>query len=238
MKEIIAIQLLREKLSQQAAPVRQFEAQGLPERAGVNQNASVAPVVYRLWSGTIGADALTPRDILRMEALGIWEGDRLSNDAVALIEAIDRQADEADQAAAAERAELAASVQLDKLQRDAELLNAAWDMLKYRPERQASGALEPPPLLPEPDALMADYGPVGNEADITSDMLLEAFEVDPTETASVVKTLSATRLKHLSEVLNVERAALDREHQATGIANPRSASIDRLLGLLTRRGEV
>lgn len=97
--------------------------------------------------------------------------------------------------------------------------------------------LEPPPLSPHPDELMSDYGPVGEDA-ITGDMLLDAFEADAVETAAVVKTLSATRLKHLSEQLNVERARLDREHQATGIANPRSASIDRLLGLLTRRGEV
>ena len=97
---------------------------------------------------------------------------------------------------------------------------------------------EPPRLLPEPDALMADYGPVGEEADITGDMLLDAFEADAVETAAVVKTLSATRLKHLSEQLNVTRAALDREHSATGIANPRSAAIDRLLNLLIRRGEV
>lgn len=96
----------------------------------------------------------------------------------------------------------------------------------------------PPPLLPEPDALLSDYGPVGEDEDITGDMLLEAFEADAVETAAVVKTLSATRLKHLSEQLNVERARLDREHQATGVANPRSALIDRLLGLLTRRGEV
>lgn len=96
---------------------------------------------------------------------------------------------------------------------------------------------EPAPLLPEPDALMSDYGPVGTD-DITGDLLLEAFEENEAETASVVQTLSALRLKHLSEQLNVERARLDREHQATGVANPRSASIDRLLGLLTRRGEV
>ena len=92
------------------------------------------------------------------------------------------------------------------------------------------------PLLPAPDALMSDYGPVGD--DITGDMLLDAFEADEAETVAVVQTLSALRLKHLSEQLNVERARLDREHQATGVANPRSASIDRLLGLLTRRGEV
>jgi hypothetical protein len=92
------------------------------------------------------------------------------------------------------------------------------------------------PLLPAPDALMSDYGPVGD--DITGDMLLDAFEEDEAETVAVVQTLSALRLKHLSEQLNVERARLDREHQATGVANPRSASIDRLLGLLTRRGEV
>jgi hypothetical protein len=93
------------------------------------------------------------------------------------------------------------------------------------------------PLLPAPDALMSDWGPVGDD-DITGDMLLDAFEQDEAETVAVVQTLSALRLKHLSEQLNVERARLDREHQATGVANPRSASIDRLLGLLTRRGEV
>ena len=93
------------------------------------------------------------------------------------------------------------------------------------------------PLLPAPDALMSDWGPVGGD-DITGDMLLDAFEENEAETVAVVQTLSALRLKHLSEQLNVERARLDREHQATGVANPRSASIDRLLGLLTRRGEV
>lgn len=93
------------------------------------------------------------------------------------------------------------------------------------------------PLLPAPDALMSDYGPVGMD-DITGDMLLDAFEQDETETAAIIQTLTALKLKHTSEQLNVERARLDREHQATGIANPRSASIDRLLGLLTRRGEV
>ncbi len=93
------------------------------------------------------------------------------------------------------------------------------------------------PLLPAPDALMSDFGPVGMD-DITGDLLLDAFEENEAETAAIVQTLSALRLKHLSEQLNVERARLDREHQATGVANPRSASIDRLLGLLTRRGEV
>lgn len=93
------------------------------------------------------------------------------------------------------------------------------------------------PLLPAPDALMSDYGPVGMD-DITGDLLLDAFEENEAETAAIVQSLSALRLKHLSEQLNVERARLDREHQATGIANPRSVSIDRLLSLLTRRGEI
>ena len=96
---------------------------------------------------------------------------------------------------------------------------------------------EPAQLLPPPDTLMADYGNVGMD-DLTGDLLLDAFEENEAETAAIVQTLSALKLKHLSEQLNVERARLDREHQATGIANPRSASIDRLLGLLTRRGEV
>jgi hypothetical protein len=120
----------------------------------------------------------------------------------------------------------------------AEIVNEAFDLVMSA--LKAKPALEPePPLLPAPDALMSDWGEVGaGTDDITGDMLLDAFEHDETETVAVVQTLSALRLKHLSEQLNVERARLDREHQATGVANPRSASIDRLLGLLTRRGEV
>lgn len=113
--------------------------------------------------------------------------------------------------------------------RDAEIA-----ALRARIEELEAG---PAQLLPAPDALMSDWGAVGTD-DITGDLLLDAFEENEAETAAAVQTLSALRLKHLSEQLNVERARLDREHQATGVANPRSASIDRLLGLLTRRGEV
>jgi len=98
---------------------------------------------------------------------------------------------------------------------------------------------EPAQLLPPVDALLADYGEVGEtDEEITGDMLLDAFEHDEAETAAVVQTLSATRLRHLSEQLNVEKARLRREHMLTDQANPREAGIDRLLGLLTRRGEV
>ena len=92
------------------------------------------------------------------------------------------------------------------------------------------------PLLPAPDALMSDYGPVGMD-DITGDLLLDAFEENEAETAAVIQVLSATRQRHLSEQLNVEKARLRREHMLTDQANPREASIDRLLGLLTRRGD-
>ena len=92
------------------------------------------------------------------------------------------------------------------------------------------------PLLPAPDALMSDYGPVGMD-DITGDLLLDAFEENEAETAAVIQVLSATRQRHLSEQLNVEKARLRREHLLTDQANPREASIDRLLGLLTRRGD-
>jgi len=94
------------------------------------------------------------------------------------------------------------------------------------------------PLLPAPDALMSDWGKVGaGYDDLTGDMLLDAFEQDEAEAASVIQVLSATRQRHLSEQLNVEKARLRREHMLTDQANPREASIDRLLGLLTRRGD-
>jgi hypothetical protein len=139
---------------------------------------------------------------------------------------------------AEELAERALARQIARDMERADLINEAIDLVLERLKvAPAPAPVEPePPLLPAPDALMSDYGPVGD--DITGDMLLDAFELDEAETVAVVQTLSALRLKHLSEQLNVERARLDREHQATGVANPRSASIDRLLGLLTRRGEV
>jgi hypothetical protein len=98
----------------------------------------------------------------------------------------------------------------------------------------------PMPVIQEPERKRDDLLDFDADApeELTGDMLLSAFEHDETETAAVVQTLSATRLRHLSEQLNVERARLDREHQLTGFANPRAASIDRLIGLLTRRGEV
>ena len=97
---------------------------------------------------------------------------------------------------------------------------------------------DPAPLLPAPDALMSDYGTVGGDEDVTGDMLLDAFEKDEAEAAAVVQLLSATRQRHISEQLNVEKARLRREHMVTDQANPREASIDRLLALMTRRGEV
>jgi hypothetical protein len=98
---------------------------------------------------------------------------------------------------------------------------------------------EPASLFPAPDALLADYGEVAeSDEEITGDLLLDAFERDETETAAVMQTLSATRLRHLSEQLNVEKARLRREHMLTDQANPREANIDRLLNLLTRRGEI
>ena len=109
------------------------------------------------------------------------------------------------------------------------------DLVEYA----LSGApAEPAQLLPPVDALLSDYGQIGDGYDdITGDLLLDAFEKDEDEAAAVVQVLSATRQRHLSEQLNVEKARLRREHMLTDQANPREASIDRLLGLLTRRGD-
>jgi hypothetical protein len=105
-------------------------------------------------------------------------------------------------------------------------------------ELEAAPAEPEAPLLPAPDALMSDYGQVGEGyEDVTGDMLLDAFEQDEAEAVAVIQVLSATRQRHLSEQLNVEKARLRREHMLTDQANPREASIDRLLGLLTRRGD-
>ena len=93
---------------------------------------------------------------------------------------------------------------------------------------------------PEPGDRLTDWDVVGepDSEDLTGDDLLVQFEKDEAAAAASIQRLSATRRKHLSEQLNVEKARLRREHMLTDTANPREASIDGLLGLLTRRGEV
>ena len=120
--------------------------------------------------------------------------------------------------------------------RDAEL--AALRARVAELEARDASVFAEAPLLPAPDALLSNYGQVGEGyEDITGDMLLDAFEQDEAEAVAVIQVLSATRQRHLSEQLNVEKARLRREHMLTDQANPREASIDRLLGLLTRRGD-
>jgi len=120
--------------------------------------------------------------------------------------------------------------------RDAEL--AALRARVAELEARDASVFAEAPLLPAPDALLSNYGPVGESyEDVTGDMLLDAFEQDEAEAVAVIQVLSATRQRHLSEQLNVEKARLRREHMLTDQANPREASIDRLLGLLTRRGD-
>lgn len=92
--------------------------------------------------------------------------------------------------------------------------------------------------FPSNDALLSDFGAVGESYDdVTGDILLDVFERDEVAAAAVVQVLSATRQRHLSEQLNVEKGRLRREHMLTDVPHPREASIDRLLGLLTRRGD-
>jgi hypothetical protein len=109
---------------------------------------------------------------------------------------------------------------------------------RLRAEIESLRAVPPPEVMPGEDERLSDWGPVGDDIDITGDDLLKVFEQDEASAAAAVRTMSALRQKHLSEQLNVEKARLRREHAATGVPNPRAASIDRLLGLLTRRGEV
>lgn len=120
-------------------------------------------------------------------------------------------------------------------------LKALLEELSRPPGYRAPEPL-PAPVIQEPERARDDLLDFDAEPELplemTGDELLNAFEKDEGAAAVLIQTLSALRQKHISEQLNVERARLDREHQATGVANPRSAQIDRLLGLLTRRGEV
>jgi len=160
----------------------------------------------------LGASAPPPRN--RPRRPGIWASGGMADAPIQTFETADPIPDPRDEELAALRA------------RVAEL------------EARDRSVFQEAPLLPAPDALMSDWGEVGaGYDDVTGDMLLDAFEQDEAEAVAVIQVLSATRQRHLSEQLNVEKARLRREHMLTDQANPREASIDRLLGLLTRRGD-
>jgi hypothetical protein len=103
--------------------------------------------------------------------------------------------------------------------------------VKTEPEPEA-------PLLPAPDALMSDWGPVGDEEAeeaLTTDDLLAADDEAQTD---VIGKLSRQRRKRFTELLNVELAELEQSRGGPKEDRKREAKIQRLLGVFARVGEM
>ena len=125
MSDDIAIPLLRDALSRRAKVPEALVGKGLPERAASNQNASVAGVLYGVWKGSLAREQLTPRDVIRMEALEIWH-DGLTAEAVELCERAQGEA----QAKAASDEQERTSHALAAAMAEAELVNMAVDIMR------------------------------------------------------------------------------------------------------------
>ena len=103
-----------------------------PTAKPLNQNASVAGVVYDLWRGEITSADLRNRDTIRMEALGIWQDGALTAKAGEIIAAAVTRGE---CLAAAKRQELEehnAAKAMQAATAEAEILNVALDMMKNK----------------------------------------------------------------------------------------------------------
>ena len=122
-----------------------------------------------------------------------------------------------------------------------DVVNGNGEDVQPEPARWAVDEQEQPeaPLLPAPDALMADYGPVGTdeeaEAALTTDDLLGATD---DAVADVVSKLTRQRRKRFTELLNVELAELEQSRGGPKEDRKREARIQRLLGVFARVGEM
>lgn len=111
-------------------------------------------------------------------------------------------------------------------------------VIRAEPERYGPAPEPEAPLLPAPDALMREWGTVGDEeaeAAITTDDLLAADDEAQTD---VIGKLSRQRRKRFTELLNVELAELEQSRGGPKEDRKREAKIQRLLGVFARVGEM
>jgi len=102
---------------------------------------------------------------------------------------------------------------------------------------------EPAPLLPAPDALMSDWGEVG-EADVDpkdAETIIDGF-VGELRTGREVaeetmRGMISPDRKKLFSILNGELGRLKNEEALLGKSIPRRADVESLLGILARVGE-
>ena len=121
----------------------------------------------------------------------------------------------------------------------AEIVNEAFDLVMRKLSVQVTPAPEPEaPLLPAPDALMSDWGPVDPK---DAETIIEGFAGElrtSRDTAEgTMRSMDPPDRRRLFSILNTELGRLKNQEALLGKSIPRRADCEELIGILAKVGE-
>ena len=139
-----------------------------------------------------------------------------------------------------ELAERALARQIAKDMERAEIVNEAMDLVMARlPVAAAPAPVEPEaPLLPAPDALMSDYGPVDpKDAETIIDGFAGELRTSRDTAEGTMRSMDPPDRRRLFSILNTELGRLKNQEALLGKSIPRRADCEELIGILAKVGE-
>lgn len=94
------------------------------------------------------------------------------------------------------------------------------------------------PLLPAPDALMSDYGPVDpKDAETIIDGFAGELRTSRDTAEGTMRSMDPPDRRRLFSILNTELGRLKNQEALLGKSIPRRADVEELIGILAKVGE-
>ena len=94
------------------------------------------------------------------------------------------------------------------------------------------------PLLPAPDALMSDYGPVDpKDAETIIDGFTGELRTSRDTAEGTMRSMDPPDRRRLFSILNTELGRLKNQEALLGKSIPRRADVEELIGILAKVGE-
>ena len=94
------------------------------------------------------------------------------------------------------------------------------------------------PLLPAPDALMSDYGPIDpKDAETIIEGFTEELRTSRDTAEGTMRSMDPPDRRRLFSILNTELGRLKNQEALLGKSIPRRADCEELIGILAKVGE-
>ena len=106
------------------------------------------------------------------------------------------------------------------------------------PPTEAAVPIPEAPLLPAPDALMSDYGPVDpKDAETIIDGFAGELRTSRDTAEGTMRSMDPPDRRRLFSILNTELGRLKNQEALLGKSIPRRADCEELIGILAKVGE-